>query len=125
MIVAPVRALLQRLGPARGDGARSSSARGSRSTSAELLPELVAKGYRREHQVEHRGEFAVRGGIVDVFPSTADVPVRIDLWGDEVDRLTAFSVSDQRSSHDLGAVALYGCRELVVTAGAARRGRAR
>ncbi len=72
-------------------------------------------GYRREHQVEHRGEFAVRGGIVDVFPSTADVPVRIDLWGDEVDRLTAFSVSDQRSSHDLRAVALYGCRELVVT----------
>ena len=64
---------------------------------AELLPELVAMGYRREHQVEHRGEFAVRGGIVDVFPSTADVPVRIDLWGDEVDRLTAFSVSDQRS----------------------------
>ena len=72
-------------------------------------------GYRREHQVEHRGEFAVRGGIVDVFPSTADAPVRIDLWGDEVDRLTAFSVSDQRSSHDLRAVALYGCRELVVT----------
>ncbi len=81
----------------------------------ELLPELVAMGYRREHQVEHRGEFAVRGGIVDVFPSTADAPVRIDLWGDEVDRLTAFSVSDQRSSHDLRAVALYGCRELVVT----------
>ena len=83
----------------------------------------MAKGYRREHQVEHRGEFAVRGGIVDVFPSTADVPVRIDLWGDEVDRLTAFSVSDQRSSHDLDAVALYGCRELVLTDGAARRGR--
>ena len=80
-----------------------------------LLSELVAKGYRREHQVEHRGEFAVRGGIVDVFPSTADEPVRIDLWGDEVDRLTAFAVSDQRSSHDLQAVALYGCRELVLT----------
>ena len=59
----------------------------------------------------------MRGGIVDVFPSTADAPVRIDLWGDEVDRLTAFSVSDQRSSHDLDAVALYGCRELVLTAG--------
>jgi transcription-repair coupling factor (superfamily II helicase) len=40
----------------------------------------------------------VRGGIIDVFPSTADVPVRIDLWGDEVDRLTAFAVNDQRSS---------------------------
>ena len=113
MIVAPVRALLQRLGPAGAGRRRWSSAPGSRSTSATLLPELVAKGYRREHQVEHRGEFAVRGGIVDVFPSTADVPVRIDLWGDEVDRLTAFAVSDQRSSRDLDAVALYGCRELV------------
>ncbi len=75
--------------------------------------ELVGAGYRREHQVEHRGEVAVRGGIVDVFPSTADAPVRIDLWGDEVDRLTAFDVGDQRSSTDLDAVVFFGCRELV------------
>src|SRR5580692_11392714 len=114
VIVAPVRALLQRLGPLEGT-APVVIRPGQQVDVAELLPELVAMGYRREHQVEHRGEFAVRGGIVDVFPSTADVPVRIDLWGDEVDRLTAFSVSDQRSSHDLSAVALYGCRELVVT----------
>ena len=114
IIVAPVRALLQRLGPLEGT-APVVIRPGQQVEVAELLPRLVAMGYRREHQVEHRGEFAVRGGIVDVFPSTADVPVRIDLWGDEVDRLTAFSISDQRSSHDLRAVALYGCRELVVT----------
>ena len=114
VIVAPVRAVLQRLGPLEGT-APIVIRPGQQVDVAELLPELVAMGYRREHQVEHRGEFAVRGGIVDVFPSTADMPVRIDLWGDEVDRLTAFSVSDQRSSHDLRAVALYGCRELVVT----------
>ena len=100
MIVAPVRALLQRLGPAEGT-APLVIRRGEQVDVEWLLHELVARGYRREHQVEHRGEFAVRGGIVDVFPSTSDVPVRIDLWGDEVDRLTAFSVSDQRSSHDL------------------------
>ena len=70
-------------------------------------------GYRRESIVEHRGELAVRGGIVDVFPSTADEPVRIDLWGDEVDRLTRFDVADQRSIDDVGAVELFGCRELV------------
>src|ERR1700685_4317380 len=114
VIVTPVRALLQRLGPLTGT-APLAMRPGQQVDVDALLRELVAKGYRREHQVEHRGEFAVRGGIVDVFPSTADVPVRIDLWGDEVDRLTAFSVSDQRSSHDLRAVALYGCRELVVT----------
>ena len=54
-------------------------------------------GYRREYQVEHVGEVAVRGGIVDVFPSTSELPVRIDLWGDEVDRLTTFDPGDQRS----------------------------
>ncbi len=114
VIVTPVRALLQRLGPLEGL-APIVIRPGQQVDTEALLSELVAKGYRREHQVEHRGEFAVRGGIVDVFPSTADVPARIDLWGDEVDRLTAFAVSDQRSSHDLQAVALYGCRELVVT----------
>ncbi len=120
VIVAPVRAILQRLGPLSGT-APIVIRPGQQVDVAELLPQLVAMGYRREHQVEHRGEFAVRGGIVDVFPSTADAPVRIDLWGDEVDRLTAFSVSDQRSSQDLRAVALYGCRELVRHPGAARR----
>ena len=65
----------------------------------------------------------MRGGIVDVFPSTADVPVRIDLWGDEVDRLTAFAVGDQRSSDDLDAVELFGCRELVLDRRACARGR--
>jgi transcription-repair coupling factor (superfamily II helicase) len=65
--------------------------------------------------VEHRGELAVRGSIVDVFPSTADRPVRIDLWGDEVDRLTEFSVSDQRSTDDLAETLLFPCRELLPT----------
>ncbi len=56
----------------------------------------------------------MRGGIVDVFPSTADSPVRIDLWGDEVDRLTRFDVADQRSVEDLARVELFGCREVVL-----------
>jgi transcription-repair coupling factor (superfamily II helicase) len=66
--------------------------------------------------VEHRGELAVRGSIIDVYPSTADRPVRIDLWGDEVDRLTEFSVGDQRSTDDLARVEIFGCRELLPTA---------
>ncbi len=115
VVVAPIRALLQRLAPA--DGATPLVVRPGEQVDVDaLLHQLVDRGYRREHQVEHRGEFAVRGGIVDVFPSTADVPVRIDLWGDEVDRLTAFAVSDQRSSRDISFAALYGCRELTPTA---------
>ncbi len=80
----------------------------------ELVERLVLRGYRRESIVENRGELAVRGGIVDVFPSTEDAPVRIDLFGDEVDRLTAFDVADQRSTGDLASVELFGCREVLL-----------
>ncbi len=79
---------------------------------AELISDLVAFGYRREHQVEHVGEFAVRGSIVDVFGSTAAMPVRIDLWGDEVDRLTSFSVGDQRAADPLARAEFYPAREV-------------
>ncbi len=114
VIVAPIRALLQRLSPnAVSDEAASLRvARGDRCDLGELVSQLVAWGYRREHQVEHRGEVAVRGGIVDVFCPTADAPVRIDLWGDEVDRLTQFSVADQRSVAELAQTRLYPAREM-------------
>ncbi len=115
VIVAPIRALLQRLGPTPPD-APLIVRPGQVLSADELLSRLVGAGYRREHQVEHRGEIAVRGGIIDVFPPTADVPVRIDLWGDEVDRLTAFAVNDQRSQTDLDAAVFFGCRELMPTA---------
>ncbi len=123
VIVSPVRALLQRLAPL-DVVAPIVLARGQQIESEVLLRELVDRGYRREHQVEHRGEFAVRGGIVDVFPSTADAPVRIDLWGDEVDRLT--DLRDQRPAflarHRRASI-LYGCRELARDRGAAPGGR--
>jgi len=115
VIVAPVRALLQRLGPFEQSAVPVHVARGDRLEMHELVARLVAHGYRREYQVEHRGELAVRGGIVDVYPSTAELPVRIDLWGDEVDRLTEFDPGDQRSVGDLGDIELFGCREVLPT----------
>ena len=80
-----------------------------------LVEQLVTMGYRREYQVEARGELAVRGAIVDVYPSTADHPVRIDLWGDEVDRLSQFSVADQRSTHSIDDAWIFPVRELLAT----------
>ncbi len=115
VVVAPVRALVQRLGPHVDDVEPVVVRPGDRVDPVELVERLVAEGYRREYQVEHRGEVAVRGSIVDVYPSTADGPVRLDLWGDEVDRLTAFSVSDQRSRHDLAEAELFPCREVLAT----------
>jgi transcription-repair coupling factor (superfamily II helicase) len=114
-LVAPVRALVQRLGPHVEDVAPVVMAKGDVIDRDELVERLVGLGYRREYQVEHRGEVAVRGSIVDVFPSTMDAPVRVDLWGDEVDRLTAFAVADQRSVGDLDAIEVFGCREVLPT----------
>src|SRR4051794_18024288 len=101
LVVAPVRALVQRLGPHVEDIEPICVRPGAQLDADVLVADLVGAGYRREYQVEARGEVAVRGSIVDVYPSTADAPVRIDLWGDEVDRLTTFSVSDQRSRDDV------------------------
>ncbi|HEX3567380.1 MAG TPA: transcription-repair coupling factor [Acidimicrobiales bacterium] len=113
VVVAPIKAVLQQLGPWRHAARPVTIAKGDSLVVDDLVARLVGMGYRRESLVEHRGELAVRGGIVDVFPSTDDEPIRIDLWGDEVDRLTHFDVADQRSTAGVDAVSLFGCRELV------------
>ncbi len=114
VIVAPIRALIQRLGPGHDDIDPIVIGHGDVLDQTQLTADLVAMGYRREYQVEHRGEFTVRGSIVDVFPSTSDVPFRIDLWGDEVERLTEFGVGDQRSTTSISEIALFPARELVL-----------
>ena len=115
VVVTGVRALLQRLGPGATDVEPIEVHPGALVDPDELAARLVTFGYRREELVEHRGEFARRGAIVDVFPSTADAPIRIDLWGDEVDRLTRFGVNDQRSTEDLHTARIFPARELMST----------
>jgi transcription-repair coupling factor (superfamily II helicase) len=112
VIVGGARALLQRLVPDADRFEPIVVERGASIDLDALAERLVGFGYRPEPLAEHRGEFARRGAIVDVYPSTGDHPLRIDLWGDEVDRLTAFSVADQRSTHDLERVEIFPAREL-------------
>src|SRR3954468_7190105 len=114
-IVAPVRALVQRLGPHVEDVEPITITPGTQLDRDDLVARLVELGYRREYQVEARGEVATRGSIVDVYPATADHPVRIDLWGDEVDRLSEFSVADQRSTNDIQHTRIFPVRELLPT----------
>jgi len=115
VVVAAVRALVQRLGPHAGEVEPIVIGVGDDADQESLIDQLARFGYRREVQVEHRGEFAVRGSIVDVYPSTADVPFRIDLWGDEVDRLTEFTIADQRSTLSVSEISIFPCRELLPT----------
>lgn len=110
-----VRALVQKLAPDASSTAPIAIERGDSIDVARFIENLVAFGYRREIQVEHRGEFAVRGSIVDVYPSTTDSPYRIDLWGDEVDRLTEFAVATQRTTHPIDQLLIFPAREFMPT----------
>ncbi len=124
IVVAGIRALLQQLGPGAADVEPITVRPAAIVDPDQLGAQLVEFGYRREELVEHRGEFARRGAIVDVFPSTADAPIRIDLWGDEVDRLTTFGVNDQRSIVDLPEARIFPARELLSSDDVRNRARA-
>ena len=112
VVIGSVRALLQKLGPNATTFEPIIVRPGAELDADELLKQLVNGGYRREELVEHRGEIARRGSIIDIFPSTSNTPVRIDLWGDEVDRLTSFNVNDQRSTDSLSEAVIFAAREL-------------
>ena len=123
IVVGSVRALLQKLAPGATTREPIVVRRGTDVNPDHLMERLIADGYRREDLVEHRGEVARRGSIIDVFPSTTDAPVRIDLWGDEVDRLTTFNVNDQRSADDLDEVVIFAAREVELTTDVRERAR--
>ncbi len=76
-----------------------------------LAEKLSNIGYDREVQVEGPGQFAVRGGILDIYPLTKELPVRIELWGDEVDSIRTFDVETQRSLENLSKVEIYPATE--------------
>ena len=91
---------------------------------AQLSQRLVGLAYARVDLVTRRGEFAVRGGILDVFPPTEDHPVRVEFFGDELEQLRYFSVSDQRSlDTPVASVELTPSRELLLSDSVRQRAR--
>jgi len=119
VVVAPVRAVLQPVVAGLGALEPVRFATGEELDFDGAVRALVDAAYARVDLVAHRGEFAVRGGIIDVFPPTQDHPVRIDFFGDEVDTLTYFSVADQRSllgeDASLTELTCPPCREMLLT----------
>lgn len=85
---------------------------------------LVALGYERMSQVDGMGQFSIRGGIIDIFPLTEELPVRIELWDDEVDSIRSFDLESQRSVEQLSQVTLYPATEMVFTAEQIEKGMA-
>ncbi|HVD80463.1 MAG TPA: transcription-repair coupling factor [Propionibacteriaceae bacterium] len=116
IVVAPVRSLLQPQVKGLGNLRPIRLVVGEEIDLSELAAALVDAAYTRVDLVERRGEFAVRGGIVDVFPPTEEHPVRVDFFGDTIEEIHYFSVADQRSS-DIALIEITAspCRELLLT----------
>ncbi|MEO9222838.1 MAG: CarD family transcriptional regulator, partial [Mycobacteriaceae bacterium] len=125
VVVTTVRSLVQPMAPGLSDLEPVRLRVGEDHDFDALVTRLVELAYARVDMVGKRGEFAVRGGILDVFPPTADHPVRVEFWGDEVTELRAFSVADQRSIDDVDVELLDapGCRELLLTEDVRERAR--
>ena len=125
VVVASVRAALQPLATGLTDIEPVTLVAGARGHDlAEVTRRLVDLAYTRVDMVTRRGEFAVRGGILDVFPAVAEHPVRVEFFGDEVEQLREFSVADQRSlPEEVASVELPPTRELLLTDAVRQRAR--
>ncbi|MBE7163187.1 MAG: DEAD/DEAH box helicase, partial [Williamsia herbipolensis] len=115
VVVTTVRSLIQPMAPDLGEIVPVRLRIGDEIALETLTARLVDLAYTRVDMVEKRGELAVRGGIVDVFPPTAAHPVRIEFWGDEVTDLREFAVTDQRSLGAVESVEAAPCREILLT----------
>ncbi|WP_407565353.1 transcription-repair coupling factor [Streptomyces sp. 184] len=117
VVVAPVRSVLQPQVKGLGDLKPVALRSGGSADLEETVQALAAAAYSRVELVEKRGEFAVRGGILDVFPPTEEHPLRVEFWGDDIEEIRYFKIADQRSlevaEHGLWAPP---CRELLLTA---------
>ena len=128
VVVAPVRSVLQPQVKGLGELVPVEIATGDTVGLELLVQQLADAAYSRVDLVERRGEFAVRGGIIDVFPPTEEHPLRVELWGDDVEEIRSFSVADQRTLDKVDRLWAPPCRELLLTdevrARAAELGRA-
>lgn len=116
IIVVPIRALAQPIIASIKTTSVIDLARGEMVPFAELVKRLVERAYTRVDLVERRGEFAIRGGIIDIFPPDSDYPIRIDFFGDEIEEISSFEVGSQRTFAPVTErLTLYPCRELLIT----------
>jgi transcription-repair coupling factor (superfamily II helicase) len=117
VVVTAVRSLLQPMVSGLGLLEPLTLTVGAEVVFEDVIARLVELAYTRVDMVGRRGEFAVRGGILDIFAPTAEHPVRVEFWGDEVSEMRMFAVADQRSIPEISidTVIAVACRELLLT----------
>ncbi|MGV0744928.1 transcription-repair coupling factor [Mycolicibacterium sp. XJ870] len=118
VVVTTTRSLLQPMAPDVVETEPVTLTLGAEAEFDGIIARVVDLAYTRVDMVGKRGEFAVRGGILDVFPPTAEHPVRVEFWGDEISEMRMFSIADQRSIPEIPVetVVAVPCRELLMTA---------
>ena len=116
IVIAPVRAFVQPINSQFSQQEILTLAIGDEISLEVLTNYLVVNAYSRTDLVEKRGEFAVRGGIVDLFLPLMEHPIRLEFFGDEIEEMRYFAVSDQRTFEPVvGAIDILPCRELLIT----------
>lgn len=118
VVVTTTRSLLQPMAPDVVSTEPVTLVVGAEAEFEGVVARLVDLAYTRVDMVGKRGEFAVRGGILDIFPPTAEHPVRVEFWGDEISEIRMFAIADQRSIPEIPVqnVVAVPCRELLMTA---------
>ncbi len=111
LVVASAAALAEPMPPADARPAPIRVAPGEELSLEGLSETLALAGYERVDRADERGQFAVRGGLVDVFPTTGREPLRIEFWGDEIEQIRAFSPFTQRALHPVDAAVIYPAAE--------------
>ncbi|MDO4910610.1 MAG: transcription-repair coupling factor [Corynebacterium sp.] len=114
VVIAAARAYCQ---PINHSGARIELREGGEYDLQQLAHDLGELAYKHVDMVAKKGEFAIRGGLIDIFPTTADYPVRVEFWGDEITDMRAFSVADQRAlseEHTYKHVPIFPARALLI-----------
>ena len=116
IVVTPVRGAIHRIIGDLGKSALMKLEIGKEQSLDLLVRHLAALAYTRTDLVERRGEFAVRGGIIDLFLPLSAHPIRIDFFGDEIEDISYFEVSDQRTfAPVIGSIEIFPCREFLIT----------
>jgi transcription-repair coupling factor (superfamily II helicase) len=122
LLITSAAALLQRLPPRQVVTSAGYAAKtGANVDVGDLERYFAINGYQRASTVSERGEFAIRGGVIDVFPPGSDEPVRLDLFGDTLESIRAFDRETQRSTRQLKTVDLLPVSEVLLDAGAVTR----
>src|SRR5439155_10096845 len=116
IVIGTAEAAFQRTSPPEDIVGPALTINGGQSIELDrTIRSLVDMGYESETTVARPGQFSRRGGILDIYPSTAESPVRIELFGDEIEQMRSFDVTTQRSIGPAEEVTIAPAREVILT----------